>query len=138
VFVLVSFPTVCLSVWSQVIDAIEDPGIAGEMFSSAGNLTCILTSHHRTSPNIPIHMYVNICIYVPMGRLLMHVFVLASFDPTFWPLHGSIERLLGLKRISVLKGDISRSDLLTHAPTCTPGRCITNVLLYCIPRLGNL
>ena len=29
----------------------------------------------------------------------------ASWDPTFWPLHGSIERLLGLKRIELLAGN---------------------------------
>ena len=29
----------------------------------------------------------------------------ASWDPTFWPLHGSIERLIGLKRIELLAGN---------------------------------
>jgi hypothetical protein len=28
----------------------------------------------------------------------------ASFDPTFWPLHGSIERMLGLKRLQKSRG----------------------------------
>jgi len=44
----------------KVLRAIEDPGIAGEMFSSA-----------------------------------------AAYDPTFWPLHGQIERIVGAKRIMI-------------------------------------
>ena len=46
--------------YETFLRAIEDPGVAGEMFTSA-----------------------------------------ASFDPTFWPLHGAMERLLNLKRIYV-------------------------------------
>ena len=48
--------------YETFLRAIEDPGVAGEMFTSA-----------------------------------------ASFDPTFWPLHGAMERLLNLKRIYVSK-----------------------------------
>ena len=53
----------------KVLRAVEDPGIAGEMFSSA-----------------------------------------AAFDPTFWPLHGQLERLLGTKRIMISQGTISDFD----------------------------
>lgn len=34
----------------------------------------------------------------------------APFDPTFWPLHGSIERMLGLKRIKLYNGEITSED----------------------------
>ena len=47
-----------------VLRAVEHPGVAGEMFTSA-----------------------------------------ATFDPTFWPLHGTIERMLGYKRILVSLGE---------------------------------
>ncbi len=47
----------------------EDPGIAGEMFSSAG-----------------------------------------AYDPTFWPLHGAMERLVDLKRVYVSTGDVTDFD----------------------------
>ena len=53
----------------KVLRAVEDPGIAGEMFSSA-----------------------------------------AAFDPTFWPLHGQLERLLGAKRIMISQGTITDFD----------------------------
>lgn len=53
----------------KVLRAVEDPGIAGEMFSSA-----------------------------------------AAFDPTFWPLHGQLERLLGAKRIMISQGTITNFD----------------------------
>lgn len=53
----------------KVLRAVEDPGIAGEMFSSA-----------------------------------------AAFDPTFWPLHGQIERLLSLKRIMIEQGEVTDFD----------------------------
>lgn len=53
----------------KVVRSIEDPGIAGEMFSSA-----------------------------------------AAFDPTFWPLHGAAERLVGFKRVLVSQGDITDFD----------------------------
>ena len=53
----------------KVLRAVEDPGIAGEMFSSA-----------------------------------------AAFDPTFWPLHGQLERLLGAKRIMISQGSITDFD----------------------------
>ena len=53
----------------KVLRAVEDPGIAGEMFSSA-----------------------------------------AAFDPTFWPLHGQLERLLGAKRIMISQGTIMNFD----------------------------
>ena len=53
----------------KVLRAVEDPGIAGEMFSSA-----------------------------------------AAFDPTFWPLHGQLERLLGAKRIMISQGIITDFD----------------------------
>jgi hypothetical protein len=53
----------------KVLRAIEDPGIAGEMFSSA-----------------------------------------AAYDPTFWPLHGQIERILGAKRIMISQGSITDFD----------------------------
>ncbi len=53
----------------KVLRAVEDPGIAGEMFSSA-----------------------------------------AAYDPTFWPLHGQIERILGAKRIMVSQGSITDFD----------------------------
>jgi hypothetical protein len=53
----------------KVLRAVEDPGIAGEMFSSA-----------------------------------------AAFDPTFWPLHGQLERLLGAKRIMISHGTITNFD----------------------------
>ena len=52
-----------------MLRAVEDPGIAGEMFSSA-----------------------------------------AAFDPTFWPLHGQLERLLGAKRIMISPGSITDFD----------------------------
>ena len=53
----------------KTLRAVEDPGIAGEMFSSA-----------------------------------------ASFDPSFWPLHGAMERLLDLKRIYVATGELTNFD----------------------------
>ena len=53
----------------KVLRAVEDPGIAGEMFSSA-----------------------------------------AAIDPSFWPLHGQIERLLGAKRIMISQGTITIFD----------------------------
>ena len=53
----------------KVLRSVEDPGIAGEMFSSA-----------------------------------------AAFDPSFWPLHGQIERLLGAKRIMISQGSITNFD----------------------------
>uniref|UniRef100_A0A6C0KH90 Tyrosinase copper-binding domain-containing protein n=1 Tax=viral metagenome TaxID=1070528 RepID=A0A6C0KH90_9ZZZZ len=53
----------------KVLRAVEDPGIAGEMFSSA-----------------------------------------AAIDPSFWPLHGQIERLLGAKRIMISQGTITNFD----------------------------
>jgi len=53
----------------KVLRSVEDPGIAGEMFSSA-----------------------------------------AAFDPSFWPLHGQIERLLGAKRIMISQGTITNFD----------------------------
>jgi len=34
----------------------------------------------------------------------------ASFDPVFWPLHGQIERILGLKRIQLSRGVIKSSS----------------------------
>eukprot|EP01035_Chromulina_nebulosa_P020906 gene20906-27098_t len=34
----------------------------------------------------------------------------ASFDPTFWPIHGSSERLYDLKRILISQGDITDFD----------------------------
>jgi len=52
-----------------ILRAIEDSGVAGEMFTSS-----------------------------------------APYDPTFWPLHGSIERLVGLKRINVQLGNIDDFD----------------------------
>jgi len=54
---------------TNALKAVEDPGIAGDMFSSA-----------------------------------------ASYDPTFWPLHGQVERILALKRIQLSQGTISSSD----------------------------
>lgn len=53
----------------SILRAIEDPGTAGEMFTSA-----------------------------------------ASFDPTFWPLHGAAERLLNYKRVLIKKGVITDFD----------------------------
>lgn len=53
----------------DALEAVEDPGIAGDMFSSA-----------------------------------------ASYDPTFWPLHGQIERILGLKRIQLSQGIINSDN----------------------------
>jgi hypothetical protein len=53
----------------KILRAIEDPGSAGEMFTSA-----------------------------------------ASFDPTFWPLHGAAERLLDYKRTLVKTGVITEFD----------------------------
>jgi hypothetical protein len=47
----------------KLVRAVEDPGIVGEMFSSA-----------------------------------------SSYDPLFWPLHGQLERLMGLKRLNVELG----------------------------------
>ena len=47
----------------KLLRAVEDPGIVGEMFSSA-----------------------------------------SSYDPLFWPLHGQLERLMGLKRLNVELG----------------------------------
>jgi hypothetical protein len=32
----------------------------------------------------------------------------ASYDPTFWPVHGQIERILSLKRIRITRGDIEK------------------------------
>ena len=55
--------------YELIIRTIEDPGVAGEMFSSS-----------------------------------------APYDPTFWPLHGTIERLLGLKRIKLSQGEITSAD----------------------------
>jgi hypothetical protein len=37
----------------------------------------------------------------------------APYDPTFWPLHGSIERMLGLKLISMELGLITEADFNT-------------------------
>jgi len=54
------------STYLTILRAIEDSGVAGEMFTSG-----------------------------------------APIDPTFWPLHGSIERLMGLKRIGVAQGSIT-------------------------------
>ena len=34
----------------------------------------------------------------------------ASFDPTFWPLHGAAERLIGYKRALLKKGVLSTFD----------------------------
>ena len=53
----------------EVLRGIEDPGVAGEMFTSA-----------------------------------------ASFDPTFWPLHGAAERLLDYKRLLLQRGDLQAED----------------------------
>ena len=53
----------------KFLRAVEDPGIAGEMFSSA-----------------------------------------AAFDPTFWPLHGAMERLVDLKRIYIEQGYFTTFD----------------------------
>ena len=33
----------------------------------------------------------------------------ASFDPTFWPLHGAAERMLSYKRLLVLNGILDES-----------------------------
>lgn len=55
--------------YELIVRTIEDPGVAGEMFSSS-----------------------------------------APYDPTFWPLHGTIERLLGLKRIKLSQGEITSDD----------------------------
>jgi hypothetical protein len=52
-------------IFLKILRNIEDPGILGEMFSSA-----------------------------------------ASFDPTFWPLHGAMERILSRKRIFIAKNEI--------------------------------
>ena len=52
----------------KILRAIEDPGIAGEMFSSA-----------------------------------------APYDPSFWPLHGQLERVLSYKRIKNARGDFRNS-----------------------------
>jgi hypothetical protein len=49
--------------YDDALEYLQQPGIAGEMFTSA-----------------------------------------APYDPTFWPLHGSIERLVGRKRIMVYEG----------------------------------
>lgn len=57
------------AMYMKVLRAVEDPGIAGEMFSSA-----------------------------------------AAYDPTFWPLHGAAERMVGLKRIMISQGDITNFD----------------------------
>eukprot|EP01035_Chromulina_nebulosa_P018000 gene18000-23638_t len=48
-----------------VLEIIQDPGVVGDMFTSA-----------------------------------------ASFDPLFWPVHGQIERVIGLKRIKLLTDNI--------------------------------
>jgi hypothetical protein len=53
----------------QVLRAHEDPGHAGEMFTSA-----------------------------------------ASFDPTFWPLHGAAERMLSYKRLLISNGVKDAAD----------------------------
>eukprot|EP01038_Epipyxis_sp_PR26KG_P004340 gene4340-6143_t len=53
-----------------ILRALEDPGVAGEMFTSA-----------------------------------------APFDPSFWPLHGSIERLLGYKLSLIHQGYYQDFDL---------------------------
>jgi hypothetical protein len=57
------------SFYLSILRALEDPGMAGEMFTSA-----------------------------------------ASFDPTFWPLHGAAERLLDYKRLLVLSNVIEQFD----------------------------
>ena len=77
--------------------AIEDPGVAGEMFTSA-----------------------------------------ASYDPTFWPLHGAMERLLNLKRIYVAQKEDLVFDEAYGWPEYNPsdpaaylyGRCATPPLPY--------
>eukprot|EP01035_Chromulina_nebulosa_P017802 gene17802-23410_t len=53
----------------DVLKAIEDPGVAGDMFTSG-----------------------------------------ASFDPIFWPVHGLLERIVGLKRIRVSQKLIHNFD----------------------------
>jgi len=40
----------------------------------------------------------------------------ASYDPTFWPLHGSIERIANLKRSQVLSGEESVFDETWYYP----------------------
>ena len=55
--------------YESVLRAIEDPGIAGEMFTSA-----------------------------------------SSFDPTFWPLHGSADRMMGYKRLLIKSKVITNFD----------------------------
>jgi hypothetical protein len=72
-----------------ILRALEHPGVAGEMFTSA-----------------------------------------AAFDPTFWPLHGSIERMLGYKRMLVSLGEEEFDETwgyLDYDPTdlasYLPGRC---------------
>lgn len=34
----------------------------------------------------------------------------AAFDPLFWPLHGTVERLLAYKRLMVRSGQVSAFD----------------------------
>jgi hypothetical protein len=34
----------------------------------------------------------------------------AAYDPTFWPLHGAMERLIDLKRIYIAQGEITNFD----------------------------
>jgi len=41
----------------------------------------------------------------------------AAFDPVFWTVHGSMERLLGLKRILVAQGKITDFDETWGYPT---------------------
>ena len=60
----------------KIIRALEDPGIAGEMYTSA-----------------------------------------APFDPTFWPLHGQIERMVGLKRIMVARGEATFDETWGYTTT---------------------
>jgi len=56
----------------------------------------------------------------------------ASFDPTFWPLHGTIERILGLKRIQLKLGKVEFDETWGY-PTSTKeialrGRCDWSVV----------
>eukprot|EP01034_Spumella_vulgaris_P033062 gene33062-40805_t len=78
----------------ELIHAIEDPGVVGDMFTSG-----------------------------------------ASFDPTFWPLHGAAERLLGLKRSMISAGTLKttfveswtvpnrNSGLVSYSPIFLNGVC---------------
>jgi hypothetical protein len=54
----------------------------------------------------------------------------ASFDPTFWPLHGSMERMLGFKRVLAEKGEIEFDETWGYpeynkadGAAYLPGRC---------------